>query len=259
MRSLHLVSPMQHGSDVRLLQEKLGITVDGQYGPLTAKAVRRSKYARGFPSTALDTGATAYYLQILYGERQPPADYAARSRSRKQLVEKRAKVEAQKSRLAAKALAELGHVVGQVEHPAGSNRGPGFIDTCQLNAGHGHFRPGEDGWPWCGCAVHEAYKRAGVELPGEIRSVGWLYSAAHSGHPKFELVSLHDAVPGDILILFGPNTHMGLLREKVTVSNIVQTREGNTSPGPGGSQDNGGGIHDRARHPTDIVAIIHVR
>jgi hypothetical protein len=256
MRSLHDVSPMQTGGDVRKLQSKLGITVDGQYGPLTQKAVRASKYRLGFPLSSLDSGATVYYLEILYGLKPAPKAYAgvAKRRQRKVAAAKRAEQKALGKR--GLAVHEAGKVLGEVEHPAESNRGPGWIDTCQLNAGHGRFAPGEHGWPWCGCAVHESYRRAGVTLPGEIRSVRWLYNAAHAGHPQFSLIRLADADVGDIVILFSPDTHMALVRGHF--NGKLPTREGNTSPADQGSQDNGGGEWDRQRSASDVVAVIRV-
>lgn len=257
MRSLHLTSPLMHGKDVRDLQATLRVKVDGQYGPLTAAAVRRSKYLIGFPRKALDTGATVYYLEILYGKRPKPAAYSRTARIRARQVQHEAAQQSKADKTRAAAVRSMVRLNGTVEHPPESNRGPGFIDDCQLHAGHGRFGAGEKGWPWCGCAVHEAYRLAGVDLPGEIRSVGWLYSAAHAGHPKFKLVSLDKARKGDIVILFGSNTHMGLVRENYHGGDLP-TVEGNTSPGNDGSQDNGGGIHERHRDPSAVVAIVRV-
>ena len=44
--------------------------------------------------------------------------------------------------------------------------------------------------------------------------------------------------------------HIGVLRESVTPGAAFQTIEGNTSSGPGGSQDNGGGLYARADRTT---------
>lgn len=46
-RKLHIGTPMMQGPDVEQVQEKLGITTDGMYGPNTADAVKRFQAQRG--------------------------------------------------------------------------------------------------------------------------------------------------------------------------------------------------------------------
>ena len=49
-RTIRLASPYMHGRDVAELQRLLGVDDDGQYGPVTAAAVKAWKRARGGPT-----------------------------------------------------------------------------------------------------------------------------------------------------------------------------------------------------------------
>ena len=101
------------------------------------------------------------------------------------------------------------------------------------------------GAPWCGLTVYEACKSAGVVLDKTTVSTIAIRSMAQRKTGGF--ADWHDASyapkPGDVAIYgtasSGP-VHTGVY---VGGGRMV---EGNTSPGPGGSQANGGGIYIRS-------------
>jgi len=84
-RPLHLANPLLTGPDVAALQELLEPyrpgPVDGEYGPMTAGAVRRAKWALGYPDADCDGAAGATLVGYLRGELLPP-DFEARRRAR---------------------------------------------------------------------------------------------------------------------------------------------------------------------------------
>ena len=85
-RTLHLTNPLLTGPDVTALQKVLEPyhpgEVDGEFGPMTAAAVKRAKWALGYPDAHCDGSAGA--LLIGYLEGQPlPSDFVARAAARK--------------------------------------------------------------------------------------------------------------------------------------------------------------------------------
>lgn len=85
-RTLHLANPLLTGPDVAELQELLAPyhpgEVDGEFGPATAAAVQRAKWALGFPDDRVDGVAGARLRAFLKGD-PLPADYLARQAARK--------------------------------------------------------------------------------------------------------------------------------------------------------------------------------
>jgi len=84
-RPLHLANPLLAGPDVVALQRLLEPygpgPVDGEYGPLTAGAVRRAKWALGYPDACCDGCAGPRLVRFLRGEPLPP-DFEARRTAR---------------------------------------------------------------------------------------------------------------------------------------------------------------------------------
>jgi hypothetical protein len=85
VRTLHLTNPFMTGADVAALQELLAPyhpgAVDGVFGPLTAAAIRRAKWALGYPDDRCDASAGPALVGYLQGAPLPP-DYEARRSAR---------------------------------------------------------------------------------------------------------------------------------------------------------------------------------
>ncbi len=86
-RTLHLVNPLLTGPDVAALQELLAPyhpgEVDGEFGPATAAAVKRAKWALGYPDSHCDGSSAALLVGYLQGQPLPP-EYEARRDERAQ-------------------------------------------------------------------------------------------------------------------------------------------------------------------------------
>lgn len=116
---------------------------------------------------------------------------------------------------------------------------------------------GESGIPYCAMFVSYCLNWAGFEaagLPGAY--VPWILSANSDAG---RLVTNEDAQPGD-LVMFdwqgdGVADHIGIVEENHPDEGWMQTIEGNTSPGSGGSQSNGGGVYRRARNYNSIIGV----
>lgn len=116
---------------------------------------------------------------------------------------------------------------------------------------------GESGIPYCAMFVSYCLNWAGFEaagLPGAY--VPWILSA---NSDTGRLVANEDAQPGD-LVMFdwqgdGVADHIGIVEENHPDEGWMQTIEGNTSPGNGGSQSNGGGVYRRARNYSSIIGV----
>ncbi|WP_297156761.1 CHAP domain-containing protein [uncultured Ellagibacter sp.] len=117
---------------------------------------------------------------------------------------------------------------------------------------------GTSGVPYCAMFTSYCLDWAGVSaagIPGAY--VPWILSAnADAGR----LVRNEDAEPGD-LVMFdwqgdGVADHIGIVEENHPDGSWMQTIEGNTSPGNGGSQSNGGGVYRRARSYGSIIGVV---
>lgn len=149
------------------------------------------------------------------------------------------------------ALAWAAKQIGTVEHPAGSNWGPKIEGWIRMA---GYTSP----VPWCGCFVNAACMAGGVPS-----GAGWIgYTPAIITHAKSGKggwswhttakradLALFDAPGGD------PAQHVAMV-EKPIAPGHDDTIEGNTSSGPGGSQDNGGGVFRRDRVSTPNWRIV---
>lgn len=145
--------------------------------------------------------------------------------------------------------------VGVVERPAGSNSGP-LIDFWIKSQG------GVPGYPWCAYFVCAFVKWAG----GPDIQDGYTVTIVQSARRKQKGLTLaweRGKTPGP------PPKGAGLIRfwKFPGVSGALcdhtgidigdgRTVEGNTSPGNGGSQDNGGGVYLRNRGDQYVVAVV---
>jgi hypothetical protein len=194
-------------------------------------------------------------------------------RARKEIQRDRAKRDAAKIQLRKAAKEDHGrlgalqtalHLVGTTEHPAGSNGGPA-VERMQ-----DRFHMGRG--PWCGAFVGYCAEVGGhADLSDRIVYTPYIYEDAKAGRngllrviwtraggwqirgqrfaPVFSLV-LYDFGSGGI-------KHVGATRKRWE-GGTLETVEGNTSFGNGGSQDNGGAVARRERTPSlahSVVAI----
>lgn len=102
-----------------------------------------------------------------------------------------------------------------------------------------------NGYPWCGTFVVAIARRCGIKLPSESA-----YTPAMA--VSFQRAKRWTQIPhvGDLAFFDFPDSkrrvqHVGIV-ERVSPEGVTCI-EGNTSPGSGGSQDNGGGVYRRLR------------
>lgn len=116
---------------------------------------------------------------------------------------------------------------------------------------------GTSGVPYCAMFISYCldWAEASAEgIPGAY--VPWILSANSEAGC---LVLNEDAQPGD-LVMFdwqgdGVADHIGIVEVNHPDEGWMQTIEGNTSSGSGGSQGNGGGVYRRARNYSSIIGV----
>ncbi|MCU1500600.1 MAG: hypothetical protein JWM47_4553 [Acidimicrobiales bacterium] len=102
------------------------------------------------------------------------------------------------------------------------------------------------GQPWCGLAVWMAARAAGIKLDPRTMSTVAIRDMAKAGTGGYK--AWHDVnsgyvpKPGDVPVMgTGDPQHTGMVLDS------SYQGEGNTSPGNGGSQNNGGGLYIRTQ------------
>lgn len=107
-------------------------------------------------------------------------------------------------------------------------------------------KPAFQGQPWCAAFVVDVLERLGnTELEGATHPY-YVPSLEAWAKKNRRWINSRDAHPGDVLV-FGTTigVHTGFLERQR--GDHVQTIEGNTSSGSGGSQNDGGGVYRRVR------------
>lgn len=106
--------------------------------------------------------------------------------------------------------------------------------------------PSFQGQPWCAAFVVDVLEQCGNTELKAAAAPYYCPSLEAWAKARGRWINSRDALPGDVLI-FGTSigVHTGFLERQRGGS--VQTLEGNTSPGNGGSQNNGGGVYRRVR------------
>ncbi len=136
--------------------------------------------------------------------------------------------------------------VGTVEQPNGSNWGPKISDWIKAS-GYSY------GVPWCQCFVNAAAVKGGAR---QLKTGYTPYVLA--GKDGYRRIHPGEATRGDFVFFKWPGVsndscdHVGILTGPPR-NGLVQSVEGNTSPGNAGSQNNGQGVYLRSR-PTSVVA-----
>lgn len=119
---------------------------------------------------------------------------------------------------------------------------------------------GESGVPYCNMFTSYVLRRAGVKepAPGLFAYVPFCINAYRAAGQS---VSIRSAEPGDLICFDfegdGVAGHIGIV--ELNRGSYVQTIEGNTTSGAGGSQSNGGGVYRRTRKWDDVVAVLRPR
>lgn len=258
-RRLRLTSPHTRGEDVRRLQVALNdrrqarglpkVTVDQEYGPATAAAVRETARALGVLESTIAQGATVGIQRIIRNPKlRTPAQLARAA------VRKRAAAKATTGPKAAMKWAES--KIGVKEHPAGTNRGP-EIDDWEKSAGMG---PG----PWCGAFARAASNiGGGADVTPEARYCPSIVAHAHAKTGGYEgWCSITDPLAqlGDDVLFDWDNDgvadHVGKLKSVDRARRIAHTVEGNTAIG---NDSNGGEVMARERSFDDILGVARVR
>jgi hypothetical protein len=151
--------------------------------------------------------------------------------------------------------------VGVVEHPAGSNKGPGKdgISAVQIAS------IGFDGQPWCQCMASYS---AQVGSKGRLKASWYggytvgVVNMACNHQRGLTLTTLSQARPGDWVEFNFPGgesvDHVGIFLSHDPEAGTVTCVEGNTSSGDGGSQSNGGGAFKRTRSTSLVGAVVRV-
>jgi hypothetical protein len=142
--------------------------------------------------------------------------------------------------------------VGTVEHPAGSNWGPKIRDWIKASGYTGPV-------PWCACFATEAAHAGGAAKWKTGYCPTILAGNAALGYKR---VPAALAQPGDFVLFKFPGVsnasadHIGILTSAPS-GGYVNTVEGNTSSGLGGSQNNGDGVWARTRSTSLVAGYVH--
>lgn len=141
-------------------------------------------------------------------------------------------------------LAAAAAELGTVESPANSNK-----------TKYGRWY-GADANPWCAMFVSWIFAHQGLPLPAST-SKGFAYTPAGAAWFQKQGRWTHTPRRGHVVFYDFPGdgvnriSHVGIV-EKVNANGSIVAIEGNTSPGNGGSQRDGGGVYRRTRS-TGIV------
>lgn len=221
------------GDEIAVVQAAMGVPADGLYGPVTAGAAAKWKYAAGYPRTAVDGTLDPEAQSRLLGARTFPSRYAARARDRAGEPERALAV-----RERATARMEAWAVRGVAERPAGSDRVPALQRLARrLGLADWYCRMG---WPWCAFAVFLASHAAG----GQTAAAGLRDSAfnalytptilaeAQAARFGMRVVAGSQALRGDLALFdWGPGgdpvDHVGRL-VRPPQGGSVATVDGNT-------------------------------
>lgn len=161
-----------------------------------------------------------------------------------------------------RALDHLARRVGYTEQPDGSNsdnRSDGIRTAQRHTAGGGTWL---DYQPWCGCWAFYALETAGVEgIDSHLASVAQIEDYAKAGRPPYRgwTTDRGRAEPGDLVVVGGYGVHVETVRGRLQSDGGLPTYGGNTSPGSGGSQSNGGGAYARVRYGSECRGVALVR
>jgi hypothetical protein len=258
-RPLALATPRHRGDDVQALQGSIdkgfkhfkierSVVRDGVLGPNTFDAAHDLATCLGVVGDAQDKLNRRHVIsegvqKLIRGRELTDAERAAQKdrEDYRRKLRKRYAVDGGE-----KAIRDSAFLLGPPpfhEEPDGSNWG----DGCQKLI---EFTGYNEAVYWCGCtAAYIVVKIGGAKIPTPIRLgyAGYIVQDALAHANGLTAVSIHTARPGDLGTLWDLE-HIVTIREPVKPGDtMVKTREGNTSPNAGGSQNNGGVVADKER------------
>lgn len=264
MRTLTLTSPYMKGPDVVRVQNSLKsvhghkIEVDGEYGPMTAAAVKRYRHKAGFK--VVNGTLPERAQKILLGEWPLSPVEKARAATRAAAAKRAEK----RLSVPEKAVRWMEERAGLTESPAGSNRVPRLMaDGKAAGLASGMYRMG---WPWCAYTTSLSNLVSGGYHGWTGLIKGWtnplycptILADAKAGKNGLRLVPKAEAKRGDLLLFNwdgGVVDHIGRARGPWKDGRI-ETVEGNTSFDNSGSQSNGGALAKRTRSWDQIEAVV---
>lgn len=274
-RILRLASPYMRGTDVTAAQKRLiaagylsKTQNDGIYGPVTANAAKRAKWALGFKAADLQPVYASVLDDYLAGKRKPSAAMRLRGKRRREQAKRRATIGAK----AADRMVRW-YQAGWKELPAGSNKVPALQQLCKKLGLSSYYT--NMGYPWCALAVFTAALAEGsVAAKNGLRlgKFNALYtpeiqSVAARGSLGLSAVSTSSIRKGVAVLMDfngGGVDHIGIALGSVGESVAAGGRrwqagpgevvcvEANTSYDNNGSQANGGCVAIRVR-PVGII------
>lgn len=265
MRTLTLTSPLMKGPDVVRVQNALknvhgaAIEVDGEYGPMTAAAVKRYRHKAGFK--VVNGTMPERAQKILLGEWPLSPVEKARAATRAAAAKRAEK----RITVPEKAVRWMEERAGLTESPAGSNRVPRLMREGKA-AGLSTWMSSM-GWPWCAYTtslsnlVSGGYYGWYSLIKGKSNGlyVPEILSDAKAGRNGLRLVPKAEAKRGDLLVFNfdgGVVDHIGRARGPWK-NGSIQTVEANTSfEGKSGSQSDGGALALRTRSWGLIEAVV---
>lgn len=252
MKTLALTSPLMRGPDVVAAQTMLlsgGIlntdllrgAVDGEFGPVSARASVRAKYWLGYPEAELQPIYGDKLHGLLAGKKTWPATYKTRAAARRKA--------AAQTPMRVKALKWLTAKIGEKEDPPRSNR------ITWASVWYGIIGP------WCAMAVTRAYVEAGSKAfvkGSRYAYCPFIYHDARYGLNGLQIVT--DPEPGDLALYDweggGVADHVGLFEAWVDrTDGIFHAIEGNTAVG---NDSNGGEVMRRSRTRRQVQAFVRV-
>jgi peptidoglycan hydrolase-like protein with peptidoglycan-binding domain len=253
--TLALTSPHFKGESVRLLQfllrnnrygqDFLKGKIDGEFGPGTEAAVQRAKKWVGYETSKINGIATdILYRWLVKKGNASYQDLPAANQKRREARLKLAKKQAAEVPILERALAVAATQIGTHE-PAGKQNKIIYNDW---------YYDGDVRQPWCAVFVSWSINQAG----GHFHYAYCPSIEADAIHHKNGLSIVTQPKKGDLVLFsFGENeaVHIGFV-EKVLANGQLQTVEGNTSSGDGGSQANGGGVYRRIRSRSQVRCFV---
>lgn len=256
-RTLKLTSPAMRGTDVERFQKDVNaeldrwgidyrVKEDGVYGHDTRDTAQSVCYGLGLKSAVMDRGATPAIRTKIRHRKLSSTEltrYKARAEWRQRL---RDRLDDTPEAAIKRATAFARAMVGVTENPPGSNRGVKIDKWCRAT--------GFLGGPWCGAFANAVLVAGGFADQEWLRYCPWIEQKARAGEAGWKWVA--SPKQGD-LVLYGRSIaqHVGY----VVTPDPFKTIEGNTSSGPGGSQDNGGGVFQRERKSDGSLAAMPIR